>query len=368
LTKIRQIAVGTLAYGKDVQWQGKRPQQVATIVRVRTESGVEGVSVSWNDSPSRTAMGETIAAWFADALVGRDVRLHPAAFERDLKRAAWNGSSPVAVAAIDNALWDAKAKASGLPLHAELGSRHTELAVYAGSRAELLMHSAEEVAEHVIEAREAGYRAYKLHLWGGWREDIAGCELVRRKLGEGYGLMFDPMERYSLGEAVSVSAALERLGFLWFEDPISCEQREAYAWLAARTRIPLLAADALQWSFNDYAAAAASRAPNMLRLDAGRQGVTFCRRVIEVANEYGVGAEIHAFGPEPNSVAGLHLALAQKPVTYYEACFPRDEFEVPGIEVPTRLTPAGSVTAPTASGMGLEIDWAFLERRIEWIV
>lgn len=367
MTKITQVSVGTLGYEPQIQWQALAAKQVATFVRLRTASGIEGVSVTWNDSPSPLAMALTIQAWFSEALIGRDVRTHPTGFERELKRAAWNGTSPVAVAAMDNALWDAKAKAAGLPLHALLGTRHEELPVYAGSRAELLMQSAGAVAEHVIEARDAGYRAYKLHLWGDWRDDIAGCELVRRKLGDEYGLMFDPMERYSLAEAVTVAGALERLGFLWFEDPISCELRGGYSWLAQRVKIPLVAADALQWSFNDYADAAAARCPMLLRIDAGRQGVTFCRRVVELANNLGVGCEIHAFGPEANSVAGLHLALAQRPVSYYEACFPRRDFEIPGVEVPTRLNAAGRVAAPTQLGLGLDIDWAHLEAKIAWV-
>jgi L-alanine-DL-glutamate epimerase-like enolase superfamily enzyme len=367
MSRVEQVAVGYLAYQPEIQWQRPERDQIATIVRVRATGGIEGVSVTWNDSPSPEAMALTIDAWFGEGLVGRDVRTHPAGFERELKRAAWNGTSPVAVAAIDNALWDAKAKVAGLPVHAALGTRHESLPVYAGSRAELQMKSAEEVADHVIEARESGHGVYKLHLWGDWRADIANCELVRRRLGDGYGLMFDPMERYSLGEAVTVAGVLERLGFLWFEDPISCEQRQAYSWLADRVSIPLVAADALQWSFNDYAEAARARAPMLLRLDAGRQGLTFCRRVMELANDCGVGCEIHAFGPEANSVAGLHLALAQRPVSYYEACFPRRDFEIPGIEVPTRLDRAGRVAAPTRPGLGLEIDWADIERRIEWV-
>lgn len=367
MSKIVQVKVGTLAYEPEVQWQQSGAKQVATFVRVRTESGIEGVSVTWNNSPSRAAMALTINGWFAETLIGRDVRAHPHGFEKELKRAAWNGSSCVAVAAMDNALWDARARVEGRPLHAVLGTRHEDLPVYAGSRAELLMSSAEEVAEHVIEAREQGYRAYKLHLWGDWRDDIAGCELVRRQLGSDYGLMFDPLERYTIGEAVKVAEVLERLCFLWFEDPIPCDQRQAYAWLASRVRIPLVAADALQWSFNDYAEAARTRCPMLLRLDVGRQGITFCSRVIELANSHGVSSEIHAFGPEANSVAGLHVALAQKPVSYYEACFPRRDFEIPGIDVPTRLDGAGLVKAPVRPGLGLEIDWASLEPKISWI-
>ena len=53
---------------------------------------------------------------------------------------------------------DAKAKADGRPLHALLGSRHADLPVYAGSRAELLMRSADEVADHVIERATSASR------------------------------------------------------------------------------------------------------------------------------------------------------------------------------------------------------------------
>lgn len=366
MSRIVRVDVGTLAYKPEVQWQRPGELQNATIVRVRTESG-DGVSVTWNDSPSRTAMALTINAWFAEAFVGRDVRDHPTGFEAEFKKAAWNGSSPVAIAAMDNALWDARAKALGQPMHAVLGTRHKSLPVYAGSRAELAMTSISEVAEHVLEARAAGHRAYKLHLWGGVDDDIRGCEEVRRRVGDGYSLMFDPMERYVLQDALKVAHVLERLGFLWFEDPIRCDQRVAYRWLADRVRIPLVAADALQWSFNDYAEVARTQCPMLIRLDVGRQGITFCLKVIELANAHGVAAEIHAFGPEPNNVAGLHVALWQRPVSYYEACFPRRDFEVPGIEVPTRLNAEGRVEAPSAPGLGLAIDWPYLDKQVTWL-
>jgi L-alanine-DL-glutamate epimerase-like enolase superfamily enzyme len=367
MTKIARVDVGILAYEPEVQWQQPTAKQVATFVRIRTESGVEGVSVTWNDSPSPSAMALTINAWFAEALVGRDVRAHPAAFEADFTEAACNGTSPVAVAAMDNALWDAKAKAEGLPLHAVLGTRHQHLPVYSSPRGVLGLRSAAAVADRVIEAREQGCSAYKLHFWGDWREDIAGCELLRKRLGDDYGLMFDPLRRYTLADAVTVASALERLGYIWFEDPISCDQRRAYSWLAARVRIPLVATDALQWSFNDYIEAAAVQCPVMFRLDAGRQGITFCRRIIEFATQCGVVTQFHGFGPEANSVAGLHLALAQESGSWYEASFPRKIVEIPGIDVPTHLDGEGRVAAPTTPGLGLEVDWTFLDSKISWI-
>ncbi|MGA0594066.1 mandelate racemase/muconate lactonizing enzyme family protein [Enterovirga sp. CN4-39] len=367
MTRIVEVSVGVLAYEPAIQWPGASGPQSATIMRIRTAGGVEGVSVTWNDSPSPDAMALTIAAWFREALIGIDVASHPASTEALLKRAAWNGTSCVAVAAVDNALWDARGKAAGLPVHALLGTRHQSLPVYAASRAELGMTEFEAVADHVGEAREAGYRAYKLHLWGGAERDIAGCEFVRKRVGNNYTLMFDPLERYSLIEAVAVGRALERLEYAWFEDPIPADQRAAYAWLAERLTIPLVAADALQWSWNDYAQAAASRCPIMFRIDAGRQGITFASRIVSQASVHGVRCEIHAFGPEANSVAGLHVGLAQPLESHYEACFPRADFEIPGIKVPTALGADGRIACPREAGLGNQIDWSTLKPLLRWI-
>lgn len=367
MPSIEKVEAGFMSYEPAVQWPDRDGPQIATIVRVRTAGGIEGVSVTWNDSPASSLLASTVHAWFAERLAGCDVRLHPASTEALFKQAAWNGVSCVALAAMDNALWDAKAKAYGLPLHAVLGSRHEKLPIYAGSRAELGMSSFEAVADHIAEAREAGYAAYKLHLWGGAERDIAGCEFIRNRFGDDQRLMFDPLGRYSPGESLQVARVLERLGFEWFEDPLPAEQRNAYRWLAQRVDIPLVAADSLQWSWNDYLEAATTHTPIMLRLDAGRQGITFTSEMIAIANAHGVRCEIHAFGPEANSVAGLHTALAQKPLSYYEGCFPRRSFEIPGIEVPTHHDRDGHVAAPDAPGLGLDCDWTYLDARTTWM-
>lgn len=197
--------------------------------------------------------------------------------------------------------------------------------------------------------------------------DIAGCKFVRGRMGDDYALMFDPLEGYTLAEALTVAQALQRLGFLWLEDPIPAERRSTYRWLAERVNIPLVAADALQWSWNDYAEAAAAQCPVMFRLDSGRQGITFTSRMIEMANAHGVRCEMHAFGPEANSVCGLHTALAQTLPSYYEGYFPRRDFAMPGVDVPTHHDAAGRVPAPERPGLGNVFDWADLEPRMTWL-
>lgn len=366
MSKIVSAAVGVIEYSPSIHWPDRVPKQAATIVRLVLESGREGISVSWNDSPSATAMALTISAWFAENLIGFDVLDHPAGFEGQMDLAAWHGTSCVAIAAVDNALWDAKAVDSILPLHRLLGTHHAQLPVYAVSRAELAMTSVEEILDHLGEARSAGYRAYKLHLWGDKARDIAACGKIRESTGSDYGLMLDPLGRYSLTDALQLGQALEELNYLWLEDPTPGADRSAYSWLAQRLRIPLVATDTLQWSFTDYIDAVSRQCPVVLRLDAGRQGVTFCRKVVELANSRGVRCEFHAFGPEANSVLGLHLALAQRLASHYEGCVPAPDFVVPGIDVRSILNAAGGIDAPNTPGVGIQADWAYLDAHVQW--
>lgn len=359
--------MGVLEYTPSIHWAEQTARQAATVIRIELESGKEGISVSWNDSPSATGMARTIEAWFAKELVGVDVLDHPAATEKLFNLVGWHGTSCVAVAAIDNALWDAKAVESGVSLHRLLGNFHAELPAYAVSRAELAMTSVGEINEHIAEARSKGYRAYKLHLWGERDRDIDACRLIRDAQGPDFGLMLDPLGRYSLTDAVTVGRELERLNYLWFEDPTRGAERHAYPWLAQQLQIPLVATDSLQWSFTDYIDAIAHQCPVVLRLDAGRQGITFCRKVVELANYRGIRCEFHAFGPEANSVLGLHMGLVQRLSSYYEGCIPRPDFEVPGIAVESHLSPVGTVTAPTSVGSGVKADWSFLKKNMQWI-
>jgi L-alanine-DL-glutamate epimerase-like enolase superfamily enzyme len=367
MSKIISVRVGVLEYTPSIHWAEKTAKQAATIIRIVLESGKEGVSVSWNDSPSATGMARTIESWFASELIGLDILDHPASTEKLFNLVGWHGTSCLAIAAIDNALWDAKAVESGLSLHRLLGNFHAQLPSYAVSRVELSMTSVEPIVEHIALARSEGYHAYKLHLWGDRDRDIAACKQIRDAHGAEFGLMLDPLGRYSITDAVIVGHELERLNFLWFEDPTRGAERHAYPWLAQQLRIPLVATDSLQWSFTDYIDVIDRQCPVVLRLDAGRQGITFCKKVVELANYRGIRCEFHAFGPEANSVLGLHMGLAQRLSSFYEGCIPRRDFEVPGFIVESHLTNTGMVDAPTSEGSGVRADWGYLETNVQWI-
>jgi L-alanine-DL-glutamate epimerase-like enolase superfamily enzyme len=362
-----EYQVGVIRYSPSVQWGGAAPEQTAVIVRLGDSDGVVGASVTWADSPSADGLALTISAWlgeFAERIVADH---HPDASAAQFNRMRRLGTSFLAVAAIDNALWDLRGQRAGVPVHALLGSHHENLRTQGASRRELLLESAPPIAELMHEAKAEGLLSFKLHLWGEPNRDLEAVQYLRAAMGRDYGLVLDPMGRYSLEDAVVIGRRLEELHFLWFEDPISAEKRALYPKLGSQLDIPIAAADALLWSWNDYVSAVELPAPQILRLDPGRQGISFCHRLSRIAEEGGKYCEFHSFGPEPSAIASLHCAVAQKPASYYEVCHPQADFSVPGIMTPAKPSADGTISAPKGAGLGLIIDWPAIMKRAQWV-
>lgn len=349
------------------QWGTSWDRQTATVLHLRDEDGVPGYSVTWPEAPTPHALALNIAAWLRASGGAVSVDGHPEANLGLFNRIRRLGGSTLVVAAIDNALWDARGRKEGVPVHRLLGTRHDALPAQAASRIDQFLPDAEAVVEHVLETRADGYGCFKLHLWGDPVRDVQACAAVREACGREFGLALDPIGRYGIDDAITVGRELARLGFLWLEDPIDAERRADYPKLAEEVGLPLAAADALLWSVNDYLDAIALGCPGILRLDPGRQGITLCQRLARLAEARGMRCEFHGFGPEANSAAAIHCGLSQAALSYYEVCVPRPEFEVPGVAVETALRPDGRVAAPTLPGIGLEVDWPDLERRLEFV-
>jgi L-alanine-DL-glutamate epimerase-like enolase superfamily enzyme len=116
---------------------------------------------------------------------------------------------------VDVALWDLAAKAAGLPLFRLLGAYRTTLPVYASSQ---FMPEVEDYVHDAALYRQRGINAYKIHPSGDWQTHIK----IAQRLREAYPdmtRMIDPASNYTLTEAVAVGRELERLRFVWLEEP-----------------------------------------------------------------------------------------------------------------------------------------------------
>ncbi|NUQ64338.1 MAG: mandelate racemase/muconate lactonizing enzyme family protein [Pirellulales bacterium] len=136
--------------------------------------------------------------------------------------------------AVETALWDLVGKAVGLPLYRLFGGTDPRVRAYAST---LDFHLGDgEFRERLGEFREMGFRAVKVKVGHpDIRWDLQRLAIVHEVFGRDADLMVDANEAWSPKEALDRAHCYREAGFdiYWIEDPISREDYQGYARLAA---------------------------------------------------------------------------------------------------------------------------------------
>jgi len=334
----------------------KAPQIV--VIVVKTDSELEGYGFGWGTKGGmRTA--HTIAEVFRPELIGNDPldreRLWHSAHRADRYGglASFNSYGP-----LDVALWDIASKSANLPLYKLIGAYRDRIPAYASSP---FMQGPEEYASLAIEAKLKGFTAFKLHPPGEPDLDIACCEAVRAAVGPEFVLMSDPVGgNYDHGDAVRVGRALEKLEYLWFEEPLYDHDIHGLEQLSRTLDIAICAGE---WNSDFFSKInyLRSGAADIIRADVSwTGGITGSLKSAHIAEGFGVNCEMHMTVLSLMDVANLHVALAIKNCRYLELPFP--DGATFGIKKPLEIDNEGYIQAPSAPGLGVEIDWNVINR------
>ncbi len=271
------------------------------FVRIETDDG----AVGWGEA-SLEGHAEAVAGAIEsvrDRLVGTD----PARIEdawQTLYRLGFYRGGPVlmsAISGVDQALWDLRGKALGVPVSDLLGGRvRDRIRVYAwigGDRPA-------DVAAAALARREQGFDAVKMNgveetdwLAGPAAVDRAVERLAQvRETGMDVGIDFHG--RVHKPMARRLVQAMEPLGPLFFEEVVLGEHPEALAQIAGHTSIPLALGERLysRWDFKPFFASAAIDIAQPDVSHAG--GISECRRIAAMAEAYDVAVAPHCpLGP-----------------------------------------------------------------------
>ena len=102
-------------------------------------------------------------------------------------------------------------------------------------------------------------------------EDVARLSAVREAVGDGFEIMVDANQCFTLGEALRRAPRYADLGIAWFEEPLPADDLDGHARLAAASAVPIAVGESL-YSPGQFARLLQRGAASILQVDVARIG------------------------------------------------------------------------------------------------
>lgn len=323
---------------------------------VHTADGLHGIGFSYSKRAGGPAQFAH-AVEVAPAIIGDD----PSDIQKLWTKLVWagasvgrSGASTQAIAAIDNALWDLKAKRAGLPLAKLLGSHRDSVRCYNTSGG-FLHTPTEGVLANATASLERGIGGIKLKVGQpDVATDLARVRALREHVGQGVPIMVDANQQWDRATALRVGRALEEFELVWIEEPLDAYDATGHAMLAQRLDTPIATGEMLT-SVREHKELIAAGAVDIIQPDAPRiGGISQFLRLSALAEEAGLGLAPH-FAMEIH----VHLAAAyalEPWVEHFEWLEPLfdERIEIEG----------GRMLVPDRLGLGITLS----EQAESWVV
>jgi len=216
-----------------------------TIVVVwASVDGTTGLGYTYGPADIVPLIDELLAPCLSD-VDPDDVRTAWLAMQRGLRNAGRPGLAGMALAAVDCALWDLKARRYGLPLFRLLGAARDSVPVY-GSGGFTTYDADRQHAQLSRWVFEDGIPRVKIKIGesDGSREDrdIERIRAARRTIGTAE-LFVDANGGYSRKQAARVMRCVEDEDVRWFEEPVSSDDLEGLGQVRAAVRADVAAGE-----------------------------------------------------------------------------------------------------------------------------
>jgi L-alanine-DL-glutamate epimerase-like enolase superfamily enzyme len=282
----------------------QRPMTEIAVLfaEIATDSGLEGLGFSYSKragGPAQFAHAREVAP----DLLGED----PNDIARLWTKLVWAGASvgrsgaaTQAIAAMDIALWDLKAKRAMLSLAKLLGAYRDSVRCYDTSGG-FLHEPIDRVLDNASASIAAGIGGVKIkvgHPSPG--VDLARVRAVREHLGADVPLMVDANQQWDRATAQRMGRALEEFGLTWIEEPLDAYDAEGHAALARHLDTAIASGEMLT-SIAEHHELIRNHAVDVIQPDAPRiGGITQFLRLAAMAEHHNLtlaphfAMEIHA--------------------------------------------------------------------------
>ncbi len=318
--------------------------------------GQTGFGYSYADAATATLIHESLG----DVVRGRDamsIDASWAAMIRGVRNLGRRGIAAMAISAVDNALWDLKAKLLGIPLVQLLGRVRDSAPVYGSGG--FTSYSIDELQEQLGGWAAAGISRVKMKVGRDERADRERVAAAREAIGTDCELFVDANGAYTRKLALEQAEIFAKDDVRWFEEPVSSDDLEGLRLI--RDRAPAcmdIAAGEYGYELLYFDQMIAAGAVDVLQADATRCcGITGFIKASALCESRSIPLSAHC-------APSLHIALgcALLPMRHLEYFF--DHVRIESMLFDGFAAPRDGALRPDLSrpGIGVELKERDAER------
>ena len=231
-----------------------------------------------------------------------------------LRDSGQKGMPIQALSGIDIALWDILSKKANLPLYQLLGGKcNNQIPVY-GYGMMLQEKPVEQLIElfqkEAKEIKEKNFKAMKMKIGIGPKNDLKLVKAVREAIGDDYKLMVDANHAYNLSDALKVGKGLDEMNIYWFEEPVAPEDYEGYKELKKKLNTNIAGGEAefTKYGWNQLIK---NRCVDIVQPEVcGLGGITEYLKISALAQSNFIPIINHVWGTALSIAVNLHLLTA----------------------------------------------------------
>ncbi len=333
------------------------------FVRIHTDAGISGIGEASLQQKELAVRTEVEA--YREYLIGQNPFNIELIWNTLHRRTVWSGGpvTMTAISGIEQALWDIKGKAAGMPVYELLGGRVREkVKAYANG----WFGDARTPEEHAAKARTVvgqGYDTIKWYPFGHAaqmvtreeEEHAINCmQAIREAVGPQVNIAVDVRCRLNTWSAIRMAEKLHPYDVFWYEEPLLWDNAAALAEVTRAVDVPVATGERLytRWEFREVLEKNAAR---FIQPDVCHTGGIFeLRKIAAMAETYYVMVAPHNSNGPISTIASVHLDICTPNAVMQELVVPRIPLYNELLTEPI-IVQDGYIQIPDGPGWGVDI-------------
>ena len=292
--------------------------RTAHLVEVETDEGISGWGECFGPGNIALANKFIVEKVIQPLIIGEDPTNKEYIWHKvynHLRDCGQKGMPIQALSGVDIALWDILAKKANMPLYQLVGGKYNSKIPVYGYGMMLQKKSVNELIElfkeEAKEIKSKNFKAMKMKVGLGAKDDLKLVQAVRESIGEDFKLMVDANHAYNLNDALYVGRGLDELDIYWFEEPVAPEDYDGYKELKSKIKTNIAGGEA-EFSKYGWNQLIKNKCIDIAQPEVcGLGGITEYLKVLALAQANFIPVINHVWGSAVSIAVNLHLLTAQ---------------------------------------------------------